>query len=379
VSTVQAATPIGGVDPARRAAFADRLFESTVAAFDLVTMYIGERLGLYSALAAAGPSTSAALAAATGTSERYAREWLEQQAAGGLLAVDDPALPADRRRFSLPPEHAEVLLDEGSLSYLAPLGRLLVGIVGPLEEVIEAFRTGGGVPWDAYDEPVRTGQADFNRPQFLELLASEWLPAIPDVHARLLAEPPARVADIACGAGWSSIAIALGYPRTVVDGFDLDEPSIAAARANAEAMGVAERVRFTVADATDPPLDGGYDLVTVFEALHDLSQPVEALTAMRRLATPHGAVLVMDERVADTFEAPATPVERFLYQASVLLCLPNGMAEQPSAATGTVMRLETLRRHAAAAGFSNAEVLPIEHDLFRFYRLHAAVPSERPR
>jgi 2-polyprenyl-3-methyl-5-hydroxy-6-metoxy-1,4-benzoquinol methylase len=205
-----------------------------------------------------------------------------------------------------------------------------------------------------------------------------WLPAIPglDAHLRRTSGARPRVADIACGGGWSSIAIALAYPAVEVDGYDLDAPSIALARDNAAARGVADRVRFHVADAADAAdaapdasPDGPYDLVLICEALHDLSDPVGALRTMRRLVAPGGTVLVVDERVAETFTAPGDDLERLMYGFSVLCCLPNGLAEQPSAATGTVMRPDTLRRYAAAAGFDAVEILPIEHDLFRLYRL----------
>ena len=156
-----------------------------------------------------------------------------------------------------------------------------------------------------------------------------------------------------------------------VDGFDLDEPSIELARANALQAGVADRVSFHARDAADPTLTGRYDLVTFFECLHDMSRPVEALATARRLLAEGGTVIVMDERTAETFTAPGDEMERFFYAASVLCCLPAGMAEQPSAATGTVMRPDTVRRYARQAGFRDAEVLPIEDPFYRFYRLHA--------
>jgi 2-polyprenyl-3-methyl-5-hydroxy-6-metoxy-1,4-benzoquinol methylase len=187
----------------------------------------------------------------------------------------------------------------------------------------------------------------------------------------LQAEPPARVADIGCGAGWASIAIARAYPKARVDGFDFDEPSIAAARANAAEAGLADRVTFQLRDAADPNLAGRYDLVIAFEMVHDLSRPVEVLGVMRRLLADGGAVIVMDERTAETFTAPGDELERLLYSFSVLCCLATGMSEQPSAMTGTVMRPATLRRYAAEAGFREVEILPIEHEMFRFYRLRA--------
>ena len=204
---------------------------------------------------------------------------------------------------------------------------------------------------------------------FVNQLPVDWLPAIPELHARLQAGPPARVADIGCGAGWSSIAIARAYPNVRVDGFDLDAPSIAMARANAAAAGIDDRVSFQARDAGDPPLAGRYDLVTAFECIHDLPRPVAVLATARRLLAEDGAMLVADERVAEAFAAPGDDIERLCYGFSVLCCLPAGMAEQPSAATGTVMRPDTLRRYAAEAGFRAVDVLPIEHDFFRFYLL----------
>jgi SAM-dependent methyltransferase len=355
---------------ARRDALVERLFGAALGAFDLFAVYLGRKLGLYRVLADSEPMTSVELAGATGTDERYVREWLEQQAVAEILDVEDAAAEPQARRYALPDGHDEALLDGDSLAFIAPLAPLVVGSLGQAPAVVEAFRTGGGVAWEEYGADARQGQSDSNRPQFLNLLGSQWLPALPDVHERLEADAPARVADIACGGGWSSIAIARAYPNARVDGFDLDAASIELARANAEEAGLAGRVEFHVRDASDPELAGRYDFVTIFEALHDMSRPVEALRAARALAGDAGAVLVLDERVADAFTAPGDDVERYMYGWSILLCLPTGMASQPSAATGTVMRADTLRRYAEEAGFSRVEVLPVEHDFFRLYRLY---------
>ena len=355
-------------DVAARDALAERLFGAALGAYELMTVHLGDRLGLYRALREQGEATPAELAAATGTHERYAREWLEQQAVAGILEVDAGAAP-DERRYSLPPGHAEVLIDRESLAHVTPMARFGISFASVLPAVEEAFRTGGGVPWEEYGELGRDAQGDVNRPLFANLLGSEWLPAIPDVHERLLVDPPARVADVACGAGWSSIAIARAYPKVTVDGYDLDEASVELARANLVGTGVEERVAFHLRDAGDPELAGSYQLVTVFEALHDMSQPVEVLRALRGLVAEDGAVVVMDERVADVFTAPGDEVERLMYTYSVLCCLPVGLADTPSAGTGTVMRTDTLRRYAADAGFAEVDVLPIEHEVFRFYRL----------
>jgi 2-polyprenyl-3-methyl-5-hydroxy-6-metoxy-1,4-benzoquinol methylase len=336
---------------------------------ELGTVYLGDRLGLYQALKEAGPATPAQLADRTGTHERYAREWLEQQAVAGILDVDNLAAEAGARVYDLPGSHAEVLTERDSLAYLAPLARTFVGVLRPIDALVEAFRTGGGVPYPEYGIDTREGIAAMNRPMFVNLLTAEWLPALPDVHSRLHADPPAQVADIACGAGWSTIAIAKAYPKIHIDGFDSDEASIELAHKNVAEAGLSDRVTFHVHDAAKPVPSGPYDLVTIFEAIHDMARPVEALRAVRGMLAPGGAVLVADERVAETFIAPGDEVERFMYGASVLHCLPVGMAEQPSAGTGTVIRPDTMRRYAMEAGFSNLEILPIENDFWRFYRL----------
>lgn len=353
----------------RRDALVERLSEGLQGAFDLVTLYLGDRLGLYAALAERGPLTSQELADAAGIHERYAREWLEQQAMSRIVDVDDEtAGPADRR-YSLPAGHDEALLDQTSLAYAAPMAQSLLACARPIDALIAAFRSGGGVPYAEYGPDLHEGQARFTRPLFESLLASEWIPAIPDVHERLLAEPPARVADVACGLGRSSIEIARGYPRVTVDGIDLDEASIARARKLLAGSGVEDRVTFHHANAADPGFSARYDLVTIFEALHDMSYPVDVLKALRGMLAEGGVVVVGDERTAERFSLEAGPVERLYYGYSVLHCLPAGMVGEGAAGTGTVMRESTVRSYAEAAGFTTVDVLPIENDLWRFYRL----------
>ena len=348
----------------------DRLLESAAGFFTVHGAYIGHKLGFYAALAD-GPLTSLQLAEATGTQERYAREWLEQQAVTGMITLEANDADPLKRLYSLPRGHAEVLLDEDSLNYFMPIVQLLVGAASPLPELLDAFRSGSGVPYGDYGEDLLLGQGAVNRTALLQLLGSEWLPAVPDVHERLRASPPARVADFGCGVGWAAIGLAKAYPDTLADGFDLDPPSIELANQNARAYGVADRVKFEVRDAGDPALQGQYDLVIAVECIHDMSDPVAALKVMRRLAGNDGAVIVVDERVADEFSPPGSELEWMMYGWSVLHCLPVGMADQPSVGTGTVLRAPVLARYAEKAGFSRTEVLPIEADFFRFYRLHA--------
>jgi 2-polyprenyl-3-methyl-5-hydroxy-6-metoxy-1,4-benzoquinol methylase len=348
----------------RREALVERLFMATVAAWDVLAVYIGDRLGLYRALVERGPSSPGELAGALGLSERYVREWLEQQATSGVVDVD-----LDSGRYSLPPGHDEALLDGSSLNFIAPIGQLVVACARPIDAVLEAFRTGEGVPYAEYGADLHEGQARFTRPMFERLLTEEWLPGVPEVHERLLADPPARVADVACGEGHSSLAIARGYPKVHVDGIDLDAASIEAARRHLAGSGLEERVKFLLRDAGDHELAGSYDLVYIHEALHDMSYPVRVLSACRRLLADDGSVIVGDERVPDEFAPPGDELERFYYGFSVLHCLPVGMVGDGAAGTGTVMRADTVRRYADEAGFNGFEVLPIENDFYRFYRL----------
>jgi 2-polyprenyl-3-methyl-5-hydroxy-6-metoxy-1,4-benzoquinol methylase len=259
-------------------------------------------------------------------------------------------------------------VDAGDLNYLTPLATLAIGVARPIDALLAAYRNGGGVPYEDYGADVREGIEAINRPMFVNQLA-DWLASIPEVDARLQAEPPARVADLACGSGWSSVAIARAYPDVIIDAIDIDAASIETAQANVATAGLADRVPPAVHDASAPDISGRYDLVTIFEALHDMNHPVDALRAARRMLTEGGSVLIADERVAEMFTAPGDEVERFNYGWSVLHCLAVGMLDEDSAGTGTVIRSDTVRAYAAEAGFSRVDVLPIEHDFWRFYRL----------
>jgi len=356
---------------ARAQALGTQLFLSSLAAAELMTMYLGVQLGLYDVLAD-GPVTPGELAGRAGIAERYATEWLEQQAAAGIVDVHDAGVSADCRRFLLPPGHQLALTDRTSPFYIAPLTVLPIGGIAPvLPQLMEAMRLGDGVPYDAYGEPMRAAQSDMNRPVFEHQLAQWIRAAMPDVH-QTLRRPGAAIADIGCGTGTSSLVLARTYPSAQVHGFDADAEAIAAARAVVPAS--ADRVRFEVRDmagldaAVKPDL-GRYDLVCVFDALHDMSRPVDVLRACRALLRPGGSVMLMEPKAGEKFVAPASEVERFIYTVSVLHCLPVGMIEQPSAGTGAVLRPDTLRRYASAAGFTRTTVLDVDHRFHRLYRL----------
>ncbi|SFS18896.1 Methyltransferase domain-containing protein [Agrococcus baldri] len=349
-------------------AFADRMLQSALATTDLFAAYLGDRLGWYRDLAAHGASTAAELAERTGTSSRYAREWLEQQAVSGVLRLEGRADgTAAARRFRLPVAAAEVLTDATSLAFLGPLPRLFAAVGPQLPALLNAYRTGGGVSWAQLGEDAREAQADLNRPWFGRL--PEALVAVPTIDA-VLREPRARIADVGTGEGWSAIALARAYPLLCVEGFDVDAPSIAAARQHARAAGVDDRVFFHLADGAELAEHGDFDAVFAFECLHDMPQPVEVLTAMREAVRPGGPVVIMDEAVAEELQAPGTEVERLMYGFSLLVCLPDGLAHPSSVGTGTVMRPSVLRRYAREAGFAGVDVLPIEDfGFFRFYSL----------
>lgn len=346
-------------------AFAESIFGLALGAAELTVASLGRSLGLYAGLRDQKEATPAELAKLTGLDERYTQEWLEHQAVAQVLTVDDPGRAAGERRYSLPEAHAVALLDEEHPAYVGALADIPPVLARTLEAVTGAFRTGAGVPFAAYG--LHDMQAGFTRPMFATSLVGEWLPGLPDVQARLAAGEPLRIADFGCGEGWAGIYVAEAYPNVTVDGYDLDDTSIAAARRNAADRGVADRVRFEVRDITDPGLAGGYDLAFACEVIHDLPDPVGALAGMRRV-TGAGAVLVIDEKAAETFAPSGDPIERLLYAFSILHCLPAGRAAEASAATGTVMRPDVFGRYARLAGFADVETLPIEHPMFRFYR-----------
>lgn len=352
-----------------REAFADKLIGDLTTSLETLSVFLGLELGLYAAIAGHGSANEAELAERAGIAPRYAREWLEQQASAGYLRCDDVAAPAAERRYRLAEGHAEVLLDKDSPYHAAPGIVMLAGIAQVLPDLIEAYRTGGGVPYHAFGRHIRHGIAHFNRPAFLHEYTAKWLPAMPDVDARLRFDPPANVLDLGCGLGTSSIVLAQAYPNIRVLGVDLDAESIAEARAAAERAGVADRVSFVVGDAAAPREGERYDLVTVFEALHDMGDPEGTLRAARSVLAEGGSMLIADERVADELTTPADLLERMQFGFSVLHCLPATMAENPVEAAGTILRTPTVRRWAENAGFTKFEVLPIDFPFWRFYRL----------
>lgn len=351
-------------------ALVERLFGSMLAGIELLSVELGRRLGLYAVLAEFGPLDPAGLAGRAGIAERYAREWLEQQAAAGFLDVVADGEP-EERRFALPPEFHGVFVEPTDPLHFAGGAMMLTGVALTLPTVADAYRSGRGVPYEDFGPEVRGGISALNRPGFLRDMRT-WIDTMPDIAARL--DAGALVLDAGCGEGWSSIGLAQAFPHARVVGVDMDAASIAQARVNAETAGVHDRLWFVEANSSDETtlrsrLDEDYALVTVFEALHDMGDPVGALDAFRGVLADGGAVLVADEKVGAEFTAPADELDRLNYAFSALHCLPATMAESTAYANGTVLRASTVARWAADAGFRSTVELPVAHDFWRFYRI----------
>ena len=321
---------------AKAQAFLGKVVDDWGATLGSALVVIGDKLGLYDALSQAGPLTSADLAQRTGTSERYCREWLLAQAAGGYLEYDPTG-----GRYSLPPEHAAVLG--------AVIGgfELMNALTRAEPRIVEAFRSGGGLRWGEHDHDVFEGCERFFRPGYEQHLTSSWIPALDGIEAKLLAG--GRVADVGCGHGASTLAMARAYPLAQLVGIDSHPPSIERAR-QAAGLVVGDRVRFEVADATTySGPNEGYDLITFFDSLHDMVDPIGALRhAAARLAHA-GSVLLVEPMAGERPEDNLNPVGRVYAGCSVLVCTPNSLAGA-GLALGTVASEARLREVATSAG-----------------------------
>ena len=346
--------------------FVEKLFTAVLGAQEVQAAYLGDRLGWYDALAEE-PLTSTQLAERTGTSERYAREWLEHQAVAGWLNCRNPEASYEDRVFEMPEAHKPALCEPENLSYVLPFARMIAGLGQHIDSMVDAYRTDTGFSWAHQGHDARESQAAANRPMFVHQLGQEYLSSIPEVDAALRAG--GRVADIGAGYAWSSIGIATAYPAATVDAFDLDEPSIEMAHRNIATAGLSDRVTARCIDAAEVADTEDYDLVLALECIHDMPDPVSVLSTMRRLAGDDGTVIVMDENVSEVFTGQPDDVERVMYGFSIMCCLADGKAHDHSVETGTVMRPSTFEGYALEAGFDRVEILPIENDFFRFYRL----------
>jgi SAM-dependent methyltransferase len=331
------------VDPAKLEAFLGKVVGELGAAASALLVRIGDELGLYRAMAGAGPMTAAELAARTGTHERYLREWLANQAAGGYLEYD-----AAERTFRLPPEQALALATEDSPASVQGAFQSLVAFAAARPRIAERFRTGEGLAWGEHDAALFEGTERFFRPGYAAHLVDAWIPALDGVAEKLARG--ASVADVGCGHGASTVLLAQAYPRSRFVGYDVHAPSIEAARARAARAGVADRARFEVADATSYP-GRGFDLVAHFDSLHDLADPVGAARRVRRSLARGGTWMIVEPRAGDRLEENLNPVGRLFYAASTLVCVPNSLAGH-GPALGAQAGDARLRDVAEQAGFT---------------------------
>ena len=305
---------------------------------------IGDKLGLYKDLAGAGPSTPAELAERTGTHRRYVAEWLAGQAAGGYINYDP-----DTGRYQLTEEQAFTLADEQSPAFLPGAFQLATAAVRDEPAIAEAFRSGAGVGWHQHNPDVFAGCERFFRPGYAANLAGAWIPALDGVQAKL--EAGARVADVGCGHGASTVLMAQAWPASTFVGFDYHPASIEQARKRAAEAGVADRVRFEVASAKDYPL-GGYDLVATFDSLHDMGDPVGAAAHVLASLAPDGTWMIVEPAAGDRVEDNLNPVGRAYYGFSTLLCVPNSLSQEVGTALGAQAGEAGIRRVVTEAGFT---------------------------
>ena len=303
---------------------------------------LGDRLGLYRAMAGAGAMTPAELAAKTGTSERYVREWLGAQAASGYVRLEGD-------RFVLPDEHAVPLTDETSPACVIGAFETALGAVQATDRITEAFRTGGGMGWGEHHSDVHEGCERFFRPGYLNFLTTAWIPAMSDVEAAL--QSGARVADVGCGHGASTLLMAKAYPASSFVGFDGHEQSIEMARKRAADAGLTDRVRFEVGTAQD--FAGRYDLVMFFDCLHDMTDPAGACRHAHDALDPGGTMLLVEPFAGDTVADNLNPVGAAYYGFSTLLCTANAMQQEGSLALGAQAGEARLREVVTGAGFQD--------------------------
>ena len=333
------------MDDTRLMAFVGKAVEDVGALLGGAMVVIGDKLGLYRAMASAGPLAPAELAARTGTAERYVREWLSAQAARGYVTYEGQG------QFSLPDEHAVPLTDESSPACVIGAFEIALGSVYATDTIAARFRDGGGFAWGDQDQHVLGGCARFFRPGYLNNLASAWIPALDGVEEKLVAG--ARVADVGCGHGASTLLLAQSYPASTVVGFDADPGSVEAARKRAADAGLADRVRFEVASATT--FDGEFDLVCFFDCLHDMGDPEGACAHVRDHLTPGGTLMLIEPFAHDNLADNLTPVGAAYYGFSTLLCTPSSLAQDVGTALGAQAGETRLRDIVTAAGFTTLQ------------------------
>jgi SAM-dependent methyltransferase len=333
------------MDETKLEAFVGQVLGDLAACYGGVMVSLGDRLGLYDALNGAGPLTSMEVAERSGCAERYVREWLNSQVAAGYVEYDP-----DTERYTLPPEHAAVLSDRESPTLVIPAFNVPASMWLDEEKAIRAFRTGEGVPWGAHHERLACGVAAFYKNAYGATLVPEWLPALDGVVEQL--ETGAKVADVGCGFGHSTVLMAQAFPNSRFYGFDTHEESIAAARQNALEAGVADRVTFTTGNAIDYA-ENGFDLICFFDSLHDMGDPVGAARQAREALADGGTVMLVEPYAADAVEDNAHTIGRLYYSASTVLCTAHAISENGGHALGAQAGEARLAEVFAEAGFGH--------------------------
>ncbi|WP_235686674.1 class I SAM-dependent methyltransferase [Tomitella gaofuii] len=333
-----------GVDMDRVGEFAGKVLGIMAAGATTAAIVVGDRLGLYAALAGAGPCSSSELAGATGTAERYVREWLAQQAAMGIVECEPVG-----GTFSLPAEHAAVLAEDGSPVSMASIALLVTGMHRRTDELVAAFRTGDGIPWGEQDPVTFESTERFFGGQYRGNLVGQWIPALDGMHERLA--EGALVADVGCGRGLPLILLAQAYPRSRFVGYDVHGPSIETASRKAADAGVADRVRFEVDHCHGYPAEG-YDLITFFDSFHDLGDPVGAAEYARSALAADGTVMLVELLSADTLvDNVAAPGTGLNFAASTFLCTTNSLSQPVGLALGAMAGEKRLREVLGEAGY----------------------------
>jgi 2-polyprenyl-3-methyl-5-hydroxy-6-metoxy-1,4-benzoquinol methylase len=331
--------------PGEVEAFIGQVVTDLSAAFSGVLVNVGRKLGLYRAMADLGACTSLALAETTGIRERYVREWLANQAAGGYVAYDP-----EKRTYALPPAQAMVLALDQSPVFMASAFEVAASFWADEEQIVETFRSGEGLGWHAHNHRLFCGTESFFRTGYRAHLVSQWLPALDGIVERL--ERGARVADIGCGHGASTILMAQAFPKSSFIGLDYHDASIATARKRAAEQGVTGNIAFEVKAATE--LDGrDFDLICFMDCLHDLGDPVGALARCRQVIKADGKVLLVEPYAGDRLEENLNPIGRMFYAASAMACTPNSLSQQVGRGLGAQAGEAQLRKVAREAGFSN--------------------------
>ena len=340
--------PVVEIDHDKLMAFVFRAIEEVGASLNCALVVMGDRLGYYRSLAEHGPTTAAELAERTGTDEHYTREWLNGQAAGAFVGYD----PATGR-YTLPPEHAVALTDETSPAFLPGLFQTAHGTIQSTGTIIEAARTGDGLGWHEHTADVHVGCERFFRPGYIANLVSAWLPSLDGVVAKL--EAGARVADIGCGHGASTILMAAAFPKSRFLAADYHRSSIEVARARAEEAGVADRIDFEVVPA-DAFSGKDFDLVTMFDCLHDMGDPVGAAKHVREAIADDGTWMVVEPAAGDRIEDNLNPVGRVYYGFSTLLCTPSSLAQDVGSALGTQAGPARIKDVVVTGGFTGFRI-----------------------